>query len=56
MNVSTPRIAKSPTASSMFGTCTVSEVDSDGQVCDKCGFETNSDVIFTLHKKNCPRI
>jgi len=25
-------------------------------VCKRCGFETNSNEIFTLHQKDCPRI
>lgn len=36
------------------------ETDSDhetdsGYTCEKCGFETNSQDLFVLHKKNCAR-
>jgi hypothetical protein len=36
----------------------MSRFEKEGQrlVCDKCGFETNSQEIFALHRKNCPRI
>lgn len=36
----------------------MSRFEKEGQrlVCEKCGFETNSQEIFVLHKKNCPRI
>jgi hypothetical protein len=32
------------------------EKEAEKFVCEKCGFETNSQIIFMLHKKNCPRI
>ena len=32
------------------------DTDTGRQVCKKCGFETNSEETFELHKKNCPRI
>ena len=44
----------------MYGGCLIvmSRFEKEGQrlVCEKCGFETNSQEIFALHKKNCPRI
>jgi ribosomal protein S27AE len=32
------------------------EKEAERFACNKCGFETNSPAIFTLHKKNCPRV
>jgi len=26
------------------------------QICKRCSFETNSEEIFTAHRRNCPRI
>jgi len=34
----------------------MTEVDSERKLCKKCGFETNSEEIFALHKKNCPKV
>ncbi len=25
-------------------------------ICEKCGFETNSEEIFRVYKKNCPKV
>ena len=33
-----------------------SKQEGEREVCEKCGFETNSPAIFVLHKKNCPRV
>jgi len=34
----------------------LSDTDAKRQVCKKCGFETNSEEIYELHEKNCPRV